>query len=132
MGLDDSKFPGERADSPGSQTAAGAAGPDRAPENPDDSTLHAAAKAWFDALPKPVQPVQLAERYPRICNRLAEKWPRDDLIRPYLDDLLMDGRGGRQGFPFSIAIEIASLKEYFLDALEHEKLDVWDRNLGRP
>ncbi|HYP67053.1 MAG TPA: hypothetical protein VEP67_02250 [Thiobacillaceae bacterium] len=132
MGLDETKLPGKGAEPPGSQPAAGTGKARRAPDNPEDSELNAAAQAWFDALPTHVRPVQLAQGYPRICNRLAEKWQQVELIRPYLDNLLMDGRGGRQGFPFSIAIEIASLKEYFLDALANEKLDVWDRNLGRP
>ena len=104
----------------------------RAPDQPEDGVLNAAAHDWFASLPTTVQPVLLAERYARICNRMAERWQHPDLMIPYFDDLLMDGRGGRQGFPMMIAIEIASLKEYFLDTLLAKKRDVWDHNFGRP
>ncbi len=104
----------------------------RAPERPEDVALKADAQAWFATLPASVQPILLAESYPRICNRMCERWQHPELVIPYFDDLLMDGRGGRQGFPMMIAIEIASLKEYFLDTVLAKKRDVWDRNFGRP
>jgi hypothetical protein len=86
----------------------------RAPAKPEDRTLSLEAVAWLDALSPDVRPHHLSERFPRICNRLAERWKHADLLVPYFDDLLMDNRGGRQGFPLSIAIEIVTLKEYFL------------------
>jgi hypothetical protein len=132
MRPDETNPPGEGADTPSSQPAAGTGAARRAPDGPEDRTLNAAAQVWYAALPKTVQPALLAERYPGICNRMSERWQHPDLVIPYFDDLLMDNRGGRQGFPISIAIEIASLKEYFLDALAAHKLDVWDRNVGRP
>ena len=132
MRPDETNPPGEGAETPSSQPAAGAGAARRAPDSPEDGTLTAAAQTWYAALPKTVQPVLLAERYPGICNRMGERWQRPNLIILYFDELLMDNRGGRQGFPISIAIEIASLKEYFLDVLAANKLDVWDRNAGRP
>lgn len=63
---------------------------------------------------------------------MGERWQQPELIIPYFDELLMDNRGGRQGFPISIAIEIASLKEYFLAAHSTKNLDVWDPYAGRP
>ncbi len=115
-----------------SQTSAGQWTARRAPDRPEDGVLNADAQNWIAALPTAVKPVLLAERYSRICNRLAERWQHPELVIPYFDDLLMDGRGGRQGFPMMIAIEIASLKEYFLDTLVKDKRDVWDHNFGRP
>jgi hypothetical protein len=94
--------------------------------------LNAAAQAWYASLPHTVQPVQLSNRYPAICNRMAERWQDSKLIIPYFDELLMDNRGGRQGFPISIAIEIASLKEYFLAGHSTKTADVWDPYAGRP
>jgi hypothetical protein len=132
MKPDETNPPGQRAEMPSSQPAAGAGEARRAPDNPEDRKLNAAAEAWYAALPDTVQPVKLAERYPGICNRMAERWKQPEQIVPYFDELLMDNRGGRQGFPISIAIEIASLKEYFLGAHATNKLDVWDPYASRP
>jgi hypothetical protein len=132
MGPDKTNLPGEGAETPGSQPAAGTGAGRRARDIQEDGTLNAVAQAWYAALPKTVQPALLAEGFARICNRMGERWLQPDQIIPYFDELLMDNRGGRQGFPISIAIEIASLKEYYLDALAANKLDVWDRNAGRP
>ena len=85
------------------------------------------AAAWFDSLPQHVRPNDLAKRYPRICNHIVECWKYPALMVPYFDDLLMDNRGGRQGFPMIIATEIASLKEHYLATLSAPKGDVWDR-----
>jgi hypothetical protein len=104
----------------------------RAPECSEDQALNPGGQAWFDSLPLGLKPELLAQRYPRICNRMAERWSHAGLMTPYFDDLLMDSRGGRQGFPLLIAIEIANLKEFYLDNMAKKKRDVWDRNVGRP
>ncbi len=132
MKPEETNLPGQGTQTPSSQPAAEGGAARRAPDSPEDHTLNAAGQAWFAALPKTVQPVKLAERYPAICNRMGERWQQPELIIRYFDELLMDNRGGRQGFPISIAIEIASLKEYFLAAHSTKNLDVWDPYAGRP
>jgi hypothetical protein len=102
----------------------------RAPDKPGDRMLSLEAVAWLDSLPQDVRPHNLAKRYPRICNRMVERWKFPELMIPYFDELLMDSRGGRQGFPMMIAIEIVSLKEHFLAILSSSKADVWDRNIA--
>ena len=99
---------------------------------PEDRALNAYARAWLADLPKAVQPVALAQAFPRICNRIGERWLHPDLMIPYFDALMMDDRRGRQGFPLAIVLEIANLKEYFLDALAKDKLDVADCYVNRP
>ena len=92
-----------------------------------DRILSLDAVDWLQALPHDVRPVNLAQRHPRICNRIAERWKYPELMVPYFDDLLMDGRGGRQGFPMSIAIEISSLREHYQATVSAATDDVWNR-----
>ena len=47
-------------------------------------------------------------RYPRIARELAERWMTDD-IDAYLDNLLIDTRGNRMGFPADVLDEIMFL-----------------------
>ena len=99
----------------------------RAPEKRGDRMLSLEAVDWLKSLPRDVRPYNLAQRYPRICNRMVERWKYPDLMIPNFDDLLMDRRRGRQGFPMTIAIEVAGLKEHFLATLSTAKDDVWNR-----
>ena len=78
---------------------------------PLNQQLPAAAR-WAVSLPVEVQPVALVQRLPRIANALARLW-RDNIgLRLYLDDLLVDRRGGRRGFPSEIHNELLALREY--------------------
>lgn len=78
-----------------------------APSNLQDATL-----AWMARLPREVQPRTLAHRYARIANQLAALWKTGHLFDAYLDDLLVDRRGNRQGFPAEIAAELKKLARY--------------------
>ena len=116
------------------QTAQASPSPDqdrwadkRAPGNREDRILSPDAVDWLQSLPRDVRPYNLAQRYPRICNRMVERWKHPDLMIPYFDDLLMDRRGGRQGLPMTIAMEIAGLKEHYQATVSAKKDDVWNR-----
>lgn len=111
--------------SPPPDNALGAAR--RAPEKPEDRTLSLTALAWFDSLPQGVRPHNLAQRYPRICNRIVDRWQYPDLMIRFFDNLLTDRRGGRRGFPMTIAIEIAGLKEHCQAIVSATNDDVWNR-----
>jgi hypothetical protein len=50
-------------------------------------------------LPYAVRPIELASRFPRIANSIAELWRRVARCEEYLDSLLVDHRGDRTGFP---------------------------------
>jgi len=55
-------------------------------------------------------PYELEKRYERVLNRIMEFWgtPQLDFL---LEDLLVDKRGGRQGFPREIVAELLFLGE---------------------
>ncbi|QYY28072.1 MULTISPECIES: hypothetical protein [Cupriavidus] len=86
----------------------------RRPVPPDSLALNITAMRWLMSLPPEARPMELCRRYPRIGNQLAALWPHPTAIRAYLEDLLIDKRGGRQGFPGGIATELSQLQEYLL------------------
>ena len=55
--------------------------------------------AWASTLPVEVRPTLAALQVSRIANLMAAMWPDPNSFRRYMDDLLVDKRGNRQGFP---------------------------------
>lgn len=53
---------------------------------------------------------ELERRFPHIAGNVVQKWGKPDLLR-YLDALMVDERGGRQGFPFDVLQDIMLLME---------------------
>jgi len=86
----------------------------RRPLSPQEQALTPAALKWLAHLPREARPLELCWTYPRIANRLAEIWGAPALLSAYLGDLLIDKRGGRQGFPGGIALELTRLQEHLL------------------
>lgn len=85
---------------------------------------------WLASLPREARPNALARQYPRIVNRLAEIWKRPLQCERYIDDLMIDLRGGRQGFPPPVAAEIAALKVYFVRTANTVHFGVWGNRIG--
>lgn len=106
----------------------------RKPPAPDDLQLQEATRKWIDTLPEKVQPRHLARLYPRVANRLATVWDQASARERELDDLLIDKRGNRQGFPLQVAAEIMALKVHFAKAPAEnplEWLQLFDRRQRR-
>jgi ankyrin repeat protein len=72
-------------------------------------------------------PHLLEAKYPRIAEKIAELWNSPKKSTDYFTDLLIDKRGGRQGFPPDIAREIFLLSVYYDNARANENTggDVW-------
>lgn len=87
--------------------------------------LSEAAVAWMAALPEGVRPTQLALRYGRLANRLCELWNDPAGCERLLDELMMDRRGGRQGFPLKVAHELATLRDHYFK-LHHKGKSAWE------
>jgi hypothetical protein len=81
---------------------------------------------WLAGLPAEVRPTSLPIQYVRITNTLARVWPDHRRCLQYLDDLLIDRRGGRQGFAFDVALEIAGLKDYYETTIYPTAQTAWD------
>jgi hypothetical protein len=87
--------------------------------------------AWMSDLPESVRPQQLALRYARLANRLCKVWNEQAKCDRLLDDLMIDRRGTRKGFPLQIANELASLRDYFYK-LHHHGKSAWEHvEMGR-
>ena len=76
---------------------------------PTDHAIGGHAVDWILSLPPNVRPLNLADSTPRIANALAEYWHDPDTAAGLLEDLLVDRRGGRRGFPAQIKKELLSL-----------------------
>jgi hypothetical protein len=94
---------------------------------PEIHQLTEQAHRFISSLDESVRPNMLAARFPRILNKVAELWRRPSLMDRYFDDLLMDSRGNRQGFPISILLELSTLKEYYHTTFPMRS-GVWDEN----
>ncbi len=84
----------------------------RRPERDGDRVLSEAARQWLRRLPVGRRPQRLCAQFPRVANRLAWCWHDPDLAAQALDDLLVDRRGGRRGFPPAIVRELQRLRAF--------------------
>ena len=83
--------------------------------NAQSNSLSSTAHAWVRQLPVGVRPLELCNVYPRIANRIALCWDDWASAEAAFNDLLVDHRGGRKGFPPPIASELLRLHAW------HEK-----------
>ena len=85
---------------------------ERRPSRLSDEALTGTARAWFRALPWRQRPRVLCERFPRVANHLAWCWHDAALCEQALEDLLLDRRGGRRGFPAGVVRELQRLRAW--------------------
>lgn len=69
-------------------------------------------QAWLATLPPAVQPRALAGIYPRIVKVMMRFGDDPVALCAYLEDLMIDRRGGRLGFPPKLAAEIERLYSF--------------------
>ncbi len=81
--------------------------------------------AWASTLPLDIQPRTLLYKFPRIANLMAAMWQDPNSLRRYVDDLLVDNRGNRQGFPLEVLRELFKLRAYY-DELHPGDAMPWD------
>jgi hypothetical protein len=102
----------------------------RAP-SPYDQTLNAAASKWLETLPETVRPLELSRRFPRIVNKLSRYWDSPAMIAECFDDLLVDKRGGRKGFPPEVQVDLRRLFTYWqTQRRSSASADVWSLEPG--
>jgi len=69
--------------------------------------------AWAATLPADVQPTALIRLHGRIANLLALDWNDPLAIAADFDQLLIDRRGNRKGFPPIIVTELRALARHY-------------------
>ena len=89
-------------------------------------TLTDTAISVLATLPTGVKPILLSIDYPRVVNKIAELWLRPILLDRYFEELAIDVRGGRRGFPLAIANEISTLREHYQTRVRPIKKTTWD------
>jgi hypothetical protein len=82
------------------------------PPSPYDNTLLPATLNWLRSLPAAVCPNETAAWAPRIANRLARYWDSPAMIQSVFDELLVDRRRDRKGFPVKVGAELRVLYEH--------------------
>ena len=85
---------------------------------------------WVQQLPPEVRPRHLVTHYARIAHRLAELWKHPIACEKYFNELMIDSRGDRQGFPAEVALELAALQAYFTTNVLVQHYSVWGDRIG--
>jgi hypothetical protein len=77
---------------------------------PQDLVLSPLAKTWCDSQHPQHRPARLCALFPRVANRLALCWNDPVLVSRVLDDLVVDRRRNRAGFPPEVSQELIGLR----------------------
>lgn len=92
----------------------------RTPLSAEQLKLQVGAMRWLLDLPAEARPLKLSRQFPRIVNQLAQLWPTERPCRRYLHGLMLDERGGRQGFAVEVVFELGNLLNHY-DQLHPER-----------
>ena len=86
---------------------------------------------WLASLPEDIRPQQLPESFTHVANKLGHVWEQPETCLAYFDDLLLDRRGGRRGFPLDVAMELAGLKNHYETVVRQVPQTVWELIIDR-
>jgi len=86
---------------------------------------------WLAGLPSDLRPRLLPVQFTHVANALGHLWLRPDYCLAYFDELLLDRRGNRRGFPLEVAMELAGLKNHLETEIHHVPQTVWDEIIER-
>lgn len=78
------------------------------------------------ATPPQDGPCALERQFKRIADKIAESWPSQECGR-YIDSLLVDSRGGRQGFPPEVISELFLLHA-LLEDHNPTRRGIWEQS----
>lgn len=78
-------------------------------------------------------PYALETLYPRVLNRIMDLWDSPPALQECFEELMVDKRGGRQGFPRDVAHDIFVLSGVYDDYLSRppEGIDPWASEQAR-
>jgi hypothetical protein len=77
-----------------------------------DQSLQSFTEMWLKGIPENVRPLNCAEHYPRVLNKIAALWSLNERCMDYLNELVIDVRGGRQGFSYGVLGELRRLRTH--------------------
>lgn len=102
------------------------------PRQCDRSGVTALTAKWMAGLPQSLQPKEAAAHFPHVVNKLAALWPSPKACRQYFDEVLLDDRGDRQGFPVRVAHELVALQNHYDTVVHPSPLAPWVKIANRP
>ncbi len=73
-----------------------------------------AKKAAGNKPPRTGKPCAIEEKHPRLVSRITGLWPTTECAE-FIDSLIIDDRGGRQGFDADVMEEVLLLKEMLIE-----------------
>ncbi len=77
-------------------------------------------------LPSDLSVIHLYADFPHVLNKIALAWGHHSDFYRLMDDLLIDKRGGRTGFPFKTALELSRLAEHYEQYVSKRPKSQWD------
>lgn len=86
--------------------------PSAAPGGTIDAQQRHDIDDWMSELPAGVRPHELLSQYDHVVRRIALLWNEEIALLQYLETLLVDTRGDRQGFPVNVAAELLRLNRF--------------------
>ena len=103
-------------------------------KKPEENVLTAAAEGWITNLPDDVRPKVVQEQYPRIVNKMAALWRHPDNFIEYMNTLVVDDRGDREGFPLNVVMELVTIKDHYEMNVHPERTRayLWDPRIKEP
>ncbi|MEQ1685694.1 MAG: hypothetical protein ABL916_18765 [Burkholderiaceae bacterium] len=84
----------------------------RAPPGDADRVVLSATHLWLRRVPPPLHPKHLCRDHPHLVNRLALCWGDRERVELFIDDLLIDRRGGRRGLSDRVKSELQRLERF--------------------
>jgi hypothetical protein len=84
----------------------------RAPPADADRVLLSSTHLWLRRVPPRIHPRHLCRYHPHLANRLAVCWGDRERVEQFIDDLLIDRRGGRQGLSDRVKSELQVIERF--------------------
>ncbi len=84
------------------------------------------ANELIGKLPSDLSLIHLYAEFPHVLDKVAMAWGDHLAFYALMDDLLIDKRGGRTGFPFKAAIELSRLAEHYEQYVSKRPKSKWD------
>ena len=78
---------------------------------------------WIESLTPGIQLTAVLRHYPRIANLIATTWSNPESFDNYMESLLVDRRGNRQGFTPEVLSELINLYRFHKLARQDARWD---------
>lgn len=95
-------------------TQSHSANPEVKRQAPPKQDLPTETVRWALTLPIENRPLFILTHYPKIANKLAGIWSDRTSVQAYFDDLMLDHRGDRAGFPREAFDDLMRLQQLLL------------------